>query len=790
MKKVILLCILLAIFLLLSSQNYNPPRELKVEAHQGGFSLSWIQPFGGSTGPGGTPVTFTNTYYIYLNNQKIGERIGLPINTGQNRNPQFVFDQVIGQIVSGQDATYQSTIWTNLEVGATYTFFIAALYELAGSTLQESTHSNEVTAIPFIWNMSSINSAVPNFEQATINWVNPTAGSSGAIKYFKIYRDGELKVANVSGTSYVDEQLSPGIQYTYQISVVFTPHQKPNEEKETDKSNIITVRPYGLYDIRSFFAISEKDQITLRWNRPYYTYYTDNLGNTQNVSFGEYKVFRKGENDVDFVQISRDGYLQHADNRFVDPPNPANYVPGTERPSNGSIYEYRILVVYYDINGSLIDSYMSDQIQTGKPYSINPPRDFAASPYNKKVELSWRKPDMTHVEAEPEYYEVYRSDKGTVKISDVAKEEFNAATGYFIHDDVNLTNDRTYNYRIRAIYTYPENHQTINNPYSEWVTVTPYIEFAPPDSLYIVLNANNSSNTEVLLFWEKPIISSLTSSQFSKYSVWKDDNLLVDNITNIEEVFYRDSSSFTNSSIYTYYVKAHYVNPAGENASISISVAPLADFKSPVNIRAVTGDRQVIIYWNAPSKPYTGEIDAYEIYRNNVSLIILPADKIDDINDGIYINNNLTNGFSYTYYLVAKYKHDKIVCFDSPPSESVVAIPEPLVNGVVFNKPRDLTARTKNRSVTLSWVAPENQTSSEDLPLDFDFHLTGYKVYRNGEMLVELPNNELSFTYTLPNYRYYTFNIVAVYNNNHESLYSNSVLVQAKRKTDGCSTSP
>ena len=152
------------------------------------------------------------------------------------------------------------------------------------------------------------------------------------------------------------------------------------------------------------------------------------------------------------------------------------------------------------------------------------------------------------------------------------------------------------------------------------------------------------------------------------------------------------------------------------------------------------------------------EITAYNIYRNN-SLI----QSIADANDTTWVNTNVPNGV-WEYKVRALYGTEM-----SEPSNIVVVDTTP----PVYNPPTNFTAVIVNEfDVQINWNAPDARMrtlsreesmfgSASDNQITRD--LTGYTLYRDNEILVEVGTDVMSYLDEALDYGTYQYKAVANY---------------------------
>lgn len=178
--------------------------------------------------------------------------------------------------------------------------------------------------------------------------------------------------------------------------------------------------------------------------------------------------------------------------------------------------------------------------------------------------------------------------------------------------------------------------------------------------------------------------------------------------------YYKDVSVSTNSD-------CAWIDNIIFPASVSSVV-----LNPPQNLSAIASHQSVSLSWQAP---VSGTPQQYKLYRNSTLLAT---------QTGLtYTDTAVTNGTTYTYYVVANYSGG-----DSEPSNSVNATPN-------ASAPTNLTAAAGNGFVQLTWNASAGRSDDQRFT-------SGYKVYRNGSALTTVTEtnytdnsvtNEVTYSY-------------------------------------------
>jgi len=182
----------------------------------------------------------------------------------------------------------------------------------------------------------------------------------------------------------------------------------------------------------------------------------------------------------------------------------------------------------------------------------------------------------------------------------------------------------------------------------------------------------------------------------------------------------------------TYYYRVAAVNGAGEGApSNEVSAGPAGVPAAPWNLRAVAGDAQVVLVWDAPATDGGSPVTNYTVHRGtapgSLALVATLADVLTHEDAG------LTNGVAYVYAVRAVN-----AVGEGPPSGEASATPVsvPLA-------PQGLQATAGDAQVTLTWQPPAADGGSP---------IVGYRVHRGaapgGLVLLVAVGDVLGFTDT------------------------------------------
>ena len=353
------------------------------------------------------------------------------------------------------------------------------------------------------------------------------------------------------------------------------------------------------------------------------------------------------------------------------------------------------------------------------------PENLHAVAGNRYVNLSWEVPEYNGGSAVIEY-KVYRNG---VLIATVSANQL-------WYNDTSVENGVNYTYYVTAVNSAGESKP------SNMVTATPMGLPSPPQNLQA-----KTGNGYVNLSWEIPTNNG--GSQIRGYRVYRNGSLIV--TISATQLWYNDTE-VVNGENYSYYVTA--VNSVGESKpSNTVYAIPMTVPTPPQNLVADAGNGYVLLNWQAPSSNGGATIIKYKIYRGTFSGSEF---YIAETSSLCYNDTSVTNGQTYYYYVTAVNSAG-----ESKSSNMVTATPMGLPS-----PPQNLQAKTGNGYVNLSWEIPTNNGGSQ---------IRGYRVYRNGSLIVTISATQLWYNDTeVVNGENYSYYVTAV-NSVGESKPSNTV---------------
>ena len=307
---------------------------------------------------------------------------------------------------------------------------------------------------------------------------------------------------------------------------------------------------------------------------------------------------------------------------------------------------------------------------------------------------------------------------------------------------------------------YDEAESNENNNVTAFAITITGDAFNPPKGLGAGVVSQN-----VNLQWLTPDESSATLSGFKVYR----DNNLIATIQDAAILTYTDNGLSVGT--YNYYVTATYTSPNGESeasntieATVTSNALPDLTITNPIIIPTVfnSGDEIDIgcYYLNAGDADAPASILGVYISRD------LQLDENDQLfatgdfdalqagyyfevaGEGIALPDNLSSG---TYYVL--YVADAEYAVDESSETNNIAVVEVFVLGSEMNPPRNLSASANNQDITVNWTEP----------LETQATLSGYKVYRNSQLIASLGSTVATYTDTNLSAGQYSYQITATY---------------------------
>ncbi|MGD9955680.1 MAG: hypothetical protein AB7V23_06405 [Candidatus Nanopelagicales bacterium] len=561
--------------------------------------------------------------------------------------------------------------------GDSHSYYVKAYRQNSpASTASSAVTSTAVAATP---SAPTGLAAAPGDGQMSLSWTV----SSGATGY-KVYRDGVL-VGSPAGASYTDTGLTNGTSYTWTVKAF-----KQNSPLSAASAPVTSAPVAAAAGAPTGLVGTPGDTIaTLTWNvvggaSSYNVYkngsllastsgntWTDTgLANGTSVTYWVTAVVSGTESAasssvfVTPVAITPDvptnlaatpgdgsisltwsaaahalSYRVYKDGVLVASPSGTSTTISSL--TNGTPYAFTVVAV----NGAASSAASSPLSATPVAAAPSAPTGLTATPGNAQVALSWTAP------AGATAYRVYRD--GVLVASP-------ATTSY---TDTGLTNGTAYTWTVTAV-----KQNSAESAASSGATATPQVP-APgtPTGVTATAGAN-----QVAVQWTA--VSGATS-----YKVYRGGTL----VQTVATTSWTETG-LTSGTAVSYTVVAS--NAGGSSAaSIAATATPLP--AAPTGLTVTPGNASNALTWTA----VTGAA-SYRVYRNGT--------QVGTSATASYSDTGLTNGTSYTYYVVAVAGSAL-----SAASSSVSGTPSPpLVNGTFVGNTASISSGHGTLNVTLTVV--------------------------------------------------------------------------------------
>ena len=734
----------------------------------------------------------------------VGERSAHLSWSAPEGNPQFY--RIYRNDVELRTTTATSYLDENLDNG-TYDYHVKAQYPEGLSSASNTATLNLMVAYP----PQSFDGSISSGNSVTLSWSAPDQGEIGYI----LRRNGaQLAIINDPQIlTYMDENLANG-SYSYQIAAIYP-------DLISDFTDIFAISIEIIYPPRDFSLAAQGDFVDLSWNAPldsgglvaYRLYRNGSLlsegtslsHHDANLPNGNYEyqlgtLYSFGESALSealpaSVQIAYpaanlqaslqdddillswdpvsdagffDTYKLFRDGEQIASTASATY-SDTDLP-NGS-YSYHVIAAY-----SFGDADATDSV-TMNLELLYPPTGLSCQVQDTDVTLSWTPPVNQGGLRSLLGYQINRNNQNYTTTTEPALL------------DADLDNG-TYSYQVFALYDSGLSSGSspvsvdILYPYSpsgfsilmqdslsvrlDWIppvqgetafgiwrneqqiafltdtTLNSYLDTDLPNgnhTYHIIAHYGDiaSAPTEDLML---QILNAYPPQNLSCVMVGADVNLqwsapddtwgLAEYIVyqNSEELVRTSQTSFLISTVpngeYSYMIKTRYgstISEPSNECSLTVQIA------HPVtNFTATLSDNVALLSWIQPWD--LGGFEYIKVFRDGL-LISQSA-------NGVYMDTLSVNG-DYTYQVCAHYSWA-----DSEMS------PSHTLHFVQNHIPQNFTAQVTGNDVSLSWIAPDDTT-----------FLNGYRIYRNGVLLVQ--TTETSYTDPDLHNGMYTYSLKSLY---------------------------
>jgi fibronectin type 3 domain-containing protein len=577
-------------------------------------------------------------------------------------------------LASPATASYTDLTASN---GVSHSYYVVAFKQNSAASPASSTVTS--TAVAAAPSAPTGVTAAAGDTTVSLSWTAP-AGATG----YRVYRDGTL-VGSPTSASFTDTGLTNGTTYSYTVRAV-----KQNSPQSTASSPVAATPVAGSAGAPTGLVGNPGDTVaTLTWNvvpgATSYKVYRDGTaitttaGNTwtdtglaNGTSYTYYVTALSGATEsaasssvfVTPVPITPDvptglsatpgdgsvalswsasahalSYKVYRDGVLVASPSTTSATVGSL--TNGTPYSFTVVAV----NGTASSAASSPLSATPVAAAPSAPTGLTATPGSTQVSLLWTAP------AGATGYRVYR---GGVLVASVA------TTSY---TDTGLTNGTSYTWTVTAV-----KQNSAESAASSPATATPQV---PAPTAPTGVTATAGAN-QVVVTWN--VVSGATS-----YKLYRGATLVTTTAGNT----YTETGLTAGTSV-SYTVVA--VNAGGSSAASSAATAtPLPP--APTGLAVTPGNATNALSWTA----VTGAT-GYRVYRNGT--------QVGTPSTTTYSDTGLTNGTSYSYYVVAVAGTAL-----STASSTVSGVPSPpLVNGTFTGATAAIAKSHGTLNVTLTVV--------------------------------------------------------------------------------------
>lgn len=536
------------------------PISLEAQPGSGSVFLSWSPPVSN----GGAPVT---SYIVYRGIASEGETY----------------------LTTVAGTSYQDEGLMN---GQAYYYRVSAV-----NAVGEGPRSSEVQATPVeVPDAPSGLVARPSSQQVSLTWTAPVMTGGPAVTGYVVYRgasSGDLSpLTTVTSTSYLDQGLTNGQRYYYQVAATNPAGQGPRSPEVSAVPAMVPGQPTGL------MASGGLRQVTLTWSAP---------SSDGGSAVTGYNVYRSASPDPETaVVVGRGVSMPFTDTGLVD----------------NVTYFYQVAAVNPVGEGPRSEFASATTLEAPPA-----PGALTAVPADSMVTLTWS-PSVSS-DGSALAYRLYRSagPGPSIVIATLSDRVF---------VDTGLTNGQTYRYQVTAVNATGESAPT------EEATAVPFTLPTAP------LNLEASpGDGEIILSWDQPFDDG--GAHVTGYLLYwgtNPENLL--NVIPVLDTLYIHHD-LANGQRYFYRVAA--INAAGEGPlSNQASAVPFSRPGVPLDLRAAGMDGKVVLTWSEPDGALNSNILGYRIYRGNSS----GAETLLDVATGTsYTDTSVVNGNTYFYRISA-----------------------------------------------------------------------------------------------------------------------------------------
>jgi len=358
--------------------------------------------------------------------------------------------------------------------------------------------------------------ATPGDSQVSLNWVIPASDGGSAITQYNVYLattsgGSYTNIANPTGLSYIDNTVTNGITYYYNVTAVNVAGESPSSNEASAIPSTVPSAP------QSLTATSGDTQVSLSWTVPI---------SDGGSAITQYNVYRATTSGGTYTNIANPTGLSYIDNTVT----------------NGITYYYNVTAV-----NAAGESPSSNEASVTPIAPPSAPQTLEALYANDNIILNWTAPISDGGSAITKY-RIYRDT--TIGLPDGINIA-NVTSGEQSYVDTQVSTGIRYYYVVTAVNNEGE------SPVSNEIAIT------SGDVPSVPRNINSPySNNQIILNWSVPITQG--GSAITHYQVYRATTSggSYTNIANTTELSYLDNT-VTNGITYYYVITA--VNDEGES---------------------------------------------------------------------------------------------------------------------------------------------------------------------------------------------------------------------------------
>ena len=530
--------------------------------------------------------------------------------------------------IPGSDVNTRSYTVTGLANGIAHTFEVRAINAQGAST-----PSNQVSNTPVGVSDAPSNLIVElGNTTLTLRWHSPASDGGSPITGYQ-YRQqaganafGAWQAIATSAPGQVNERqfivsgLTNGTGYTFEVRAVNAvgPGMSSNQASGTPRAAVASAP-------RNLTAVPGDAQVKLNWDVP---------ANNGGSAITDYEY-----------QIGSDPWVGTGST------DTSVNVGGL---NNGTQYSFKVRAVNMAGNGAESSSVSAEPAALVAPGA---PNNFSATAGDARVVLRWLPPTNNGGSPVTGYEYLQQSDGGFgggdwQAIANSGAGEVNAAS-YTVSG---LMNGTRYIFQVRAVSNVGKGTA------SSQINATPMAAIVAPDAPTNL--GAVAGDAQVILSWQAPVNnggSPITSYQYRIDGSGAWIAIINSGVGGVHE------NSFTvtglnNNTQYSFEVRAVNAQGLSVASNSTPGVTPMAVVTvpdAPTNLRAVAGNTQIVLNWDAPVNNGGSPITGYEYRQRAAAALNFGAwQAIADsapggANDNSFTVTSLTNGTRYTFQVRA-----------------------------------------------------------------------------------------------------------------------------------------